>query len=64
MNHYSIFTTVADRLTGTRIFWLIRILGGMDSVKSMNIQLSGLIFYNIVELIYLIFIINWSLKER
>lgn len=49
----SIFITVADRLTGTRIFSPIGILGVMDRIKPINIQLSELIFPNMVSLIYL-----------
>lgn len=49
----SIFLTVADRLTLTSKFSPIGILGIMDKIRPMNIQLNNLLWANITSLIYL-----------
>ncbi|AOR25013.1 hypothetical protein [Clostridium taeniosporum] len=50
----SILLTVVDRITNTRNFSPIGILGIMDNIRPLNIHLSQLCISNMVSIIYLI----------
>ncbi|MDD3224569.1 MAG: hypothetical protein PHX70_07685 [Clostridium sp.] len=62
----AIFLTCSDRLTGTRNFSPIGVLGLMDKVRATNISFSALFTSNIVSFVYLViaFFIGMSIFKN